>query len=42
MKINTIEIIKEIEKQKADLVKSNCKLSGEIVDILKSNLIKKK
>ena len=42
MKINTIEKIKELEKQKADLVKSNYKLSGEIVDILKSNLIKKK
>lgn len=42
MKINTIEIIKELDKQKADMVKSNCNLNGEIVDILKSNCIKKK
>lgn len=41
-KINAIERIKEIDKQKADLVKSNCNLNEEIVDILKSNLIKKK
>lgn len=42
MKRYTIEVIKEIDKQKADLVKSNCNLNEEIVDILKSNLIKKK
>ena len=40
MKIDTIERIKEIDKQKADLVKSNCNLNKEIVDIFKSNHIK--
>lgn len=41
MKKDAFEIIKELDKQKADMVKSNCNLREEILDRLKSNCIKK-
>lgn len=42
MKKDAFEIIKELDKRKADMLKSNYKLTGKIVDILKSNCFKKK
>lgn len=37
MKKDAIEVIKQLEKEKADIVKSNCKLMGEIVYLLKKS-----
>ena len=41
IKSDAFKIIHELNKQKAEIVKNNSKLSGEIADLLKSNPFKK-